>query len=115
MKTIKICPTCKNPLIMTFIVPVKEWLCWECKGSFPMTLPDDVDETPELKEKLEADTKEFKEAMQGYVPPFSYNKRCNQCKLRRGYHETHMTKVQKDRHEKARKRLFIRRKDENST
>lgn len=110
MKTIKVCPDCKNPLIWTFIVPVKEWLCWECKGSFPAMLPDDADETEELRSKLIADTKEFKEAMKGYVPPFSYNKRCGECKRRKEYHESHLTEVQKDRHEEARKRLFIRKK-----
>ena len=98
---------CGNPLIWTFFIPYAEWFCWECKESLPMFNADTTDETKELKNKLRIDTKAFRLAANNYVTPRSYRvKGCKKCENHKEYHEQHLTKLQKEKHEIAKKLIF---------
>ena len=47
------CPSCGEPLIMTFKFPGKEFICVECRRLWGFVEPTPVEKTPELETRYQ--------------------------------------------------------------
>ena len=88
---IRVCDTCETPLIMTFMVPFKEWYCTGCGDSSEfLGAGSRVAWTPELQKQKEDNEAKFKAIYHNMVPKGARMKKCEKCN-RSATHDMHMT------------------------
>lgn len=93
---IRICDTCETPLIMTFMVPYKEYYCTGCGSSYEfLGAGSQVEWTPELHKRKEENEAKFKAAYKNMVPPGAMMDKCEKCSKDSQPHRYHMTDEEK--------------------
>lgn len=95
VRRITVCPNDGNPLISTFAFRGNEWFCMKCKHAFGLLDSTDVDETPELKEKLKRDTKEFNKYRKHLFVGGEFLRTCKLCNSKNEPHANHLTDKEK--------------------
>lgn len=104
-KQIAVCPGCGNPLIMTLHFARAEFFCMKCKATHGFLYEKYVNETPELKAKLKADTKEFNTFANDLYLGGEKIKGCVKCEHDNEPHLRHLTEEELDRCKKARAKI----------